>query len=117
MTTVLISIAGLAVAAAFGACIRVIAMERLNGAFPTGTLLINLVASFCLGATINAGRPWDVIIGIGALGALSTWSSVANDVASLARQGEGALAFTFLICTITTSVLAAWIGLQIAPAM
>jgi len=117
MTTTLISIGGLCIAAALGASIRVLCIAHLNGPFPTGTLIINLVASFGLGMLVNAEPPWDVVIGVGALGALSTWSSVANDVGALARQGEGPLALAFLVCTVATSILAAWVGLQLAPAM
>lgn len=104
---------GVLASAAIGAGIRFLASERLNGAFPYGTLLINVAASLGLGALSQAGETAQIIVGIGGLGALSTWSTVANEVAQLARAEEGWTAILYLVATITTGVLAAWLGIQL----
>lgn len=101
-------------AAAAGACVRVVACEELNRDFPFGTFMINIGAAFALGAISNLGSPWPTVAGVAALGALSTWSTMANEVAILARAGQGAMAALYLAATISTGVLAAWIGLQVA---
>ena len=107
-------IALFALAAAAGAVVRFLATENLNRSFPTGTLVVNVGASFALGLLSQAGPDWQTVAGIGALGALSTWSSVAVEVASLARDRQGALAALYLAATTTTGVVAAWLGIQLA---
>jgi CrcB protein len=103
-----------AIAAAVGACCRMLATEGLNGQFPYGTLAVNLGASLALGVLSQAGEQWQAVLGIGALGAFSTWSTVANEVARMARAGQGTLAALYLTLSTTTGVLAAWIGIQLA---
>lgn len=105
------------VAAAVGASVRYLAFRALNGTFPYGTLAVNLVASFALGALSEVEGFWQTVLGIGALGALSTWSTVANEVAELARERQGLLAVLYLWATATTGVMAAWIGIQVAAAV
>lgn len=109
-----LTVVGLLAAAAVGACVRFVVSDRLNGPFPYGTLLVNVVASGLLGAVSGLDEPWLTIVAIGALGALSTWSTVAVEVGQLARAGEGKPAALYLIATVTTGLLAAWLGLQIA---
>jgi CrcB protein len=103
-----------AVAAALGACCRMLATESLNSQFPYGTLAVNVGASLALGAMSQLGQHWQTVIGVGALGAFSTWSTVANEVARLARDGQGTLAALYLGLSTTTGVLAAWVGIQLA---
>ena len=102
------------VAAATGAAARFVAADLFNRVFPTGTLLVNVVASFALGWLTARGSEWDVVLGIGGLGALSTWSTVANEVAQMARDRQGPLAVLYLTATTTSGVVAAWAGLQVA---
>lgn len=106
------------VAAGLGAALRFTATEYLNDRFPYGTLLVNVGASFALGLVVGVGvgDPWQDLVGIGALGALSTWSAVANEVAQLARASQGGVAVLYLLATVSTGVLAAWAGLQLAAA-
>lgn len=103
-----------ALAAAVGAAARFLATENLNRSFPTGTLMVNVAASFALGLLSQAGPDWQAVAGIGALGALSTWSTVAAEVAHLARERQGPLAVLYLAATTTTGVVAAWLGIQLA---
>ncbi|MCP3990367.1 MAG: fluoride efflux transporter CrcB [Actinomycetia bacterium] len=102
------------VAAAVGATARYVASDVFNRAFPTGTLMVNIVASLALGWLSRAGSDWEVVIGVGGLGALSTWSTVASEVAQMGRDRQGALAILYLAATTTTGVVAAWVGLQLA---
>lgn len=102
------------VAAALGATVRYVAADVFNRVFPTGTLLVNLVASFLLGWLASRDQAWNTVAGIGAMGALSTWSTVANEAAQMARDRQGALAALYVMATVTTGVVAAWVGLQVA---
>lgn len=107
----------LAVAAAAGALLRYVIGELANVAVPFGTLAVNLAASFLLGLVAQAEDPIPVVVGIGALGALSTWSTAADETATLARDGEGRLAAAYLALTVTSGIVAAWLGLVIGRAV
>ena len=106
--------AGIVLTAAVGASLRFLVSERLNGHFPYGTLLVNVAAGFALGALSRLDEPWSVLVGVGAVGAFSTWATAANEIAELARSDEGGIALLYLAATVTLGVMAAWIGLQVA---
>lgn len=111
---IVVSIGLFIVAAAVGASARYLAARALNGPFPYGTLTVNLAASLALGVLSRQDGLWWTVAGIGALGALSTWSTVANEVGELARERQGLLAALYLWATATSGVVAAWIGIQLA---
>ena len=111
-----LTILALATAAIVGSGLRFAISESLNGRLPYGTLLVNVIASFALGLLSQAGEPWQTVIGIGALGAFSTWATVVNEAAQLARSGEGLAGLLHLGATMTTGILAAWLGIQVIAA-
>lgn len=102
-------------AAAVATCFRVVVCDQLNGDLPVGTFAINVAAAFALGAFSRLPGPWLTVVGVAALGAASTWSTAANEVATMARAGHGAQGLLYLLATVSSGVLAAWIGLQVAP--
>ncbi len=108
-----LTVAAFVLAAAIGTVVRVLAGGYLNGDFPVGTLVVNIAASLALGVIVAADEPLPAIVGIGALGALSTWSTAANEAAVMARNSNGALGVAYLGLTVSSGVLAAWFGLKI----
>ncbi len=98
--------------AAVGAAVRHVLSRWFNGTFPYGTLVTNLAASFALGLLAAAGDDARTLLGIGALGALSTWSTVANEAAEMARDRQGLQALLYVWATTSSGIVAAWIGLQ-----
>ncbi len=113
-----VTVALFAVAAAAGSALRFVVGRRLeNDDFPVATLTVNIVASFALGMITGADDPLPTVVGIGAIGALSTWSTAANEVAEMSRDGKGALAGAYLALSVSTCVLAAWFGLRLGPAV
>jgi CrcB protein len=114
---VALTVAGFVLAAGAGAGIRFLVGRQLNGEFPLGTLVVNLVASAALGVIAAAEDPLPVILGVGALGALSTWSTAANEAAEMARDDNGRLGLAYLGLTVSSGVLAAWFGLKIGAAL
>lgn len=108
-----LTVAGVAIAAAIGTSIRFLAGKHLNGDFPMGTLMVNLAASLLLGIIVAADDPLPAIIGIGALGALSTWSTAANEAAIMSRNDNGILGLAYLGLTVSSGILAAWFGLKL----
>lgn len=108
-------IAAFAAAAALGAVVRYLTGLMLNNDFPLGTLGVNLLASFLLGLLVGAdvGDHMGLIVGTGALGALSTWSAAANEAAIMARRGEGYLAMAYIALSVLSGVTFAWFGLRL----
>lgn len=105
------------VAAAAGAVVRFLLAGRLNRDFPIGTLSANLAASAAVGLAVSAPDPVATVLGLGALGALSTWSTAANEAAALSREEHGALGIGYLALTVSSGILAAWIGLRLGLAL
>ena len=103
------------VAAAVGAAVRAVVSQLANTEpFPYGTFAVNLVASLALGALSQAGDTWRLVLGLAGLGALSTWSAVASEVAGLARARQGPMAVLYLIASCSSAVVAAWVGIKLA---
>ena len=88
------------------------------GTFPTTTLFINLVGAFLLGALLEAlaknelrsqwARP---LLGIGVLGAFTTFSSIASETALLVRGGRPLVGASYVAATLLLGVVAAAAGL------
>lgn len=78
------------VAAAGAATIlRVAASARLNrDGFPYGTLAVNVFGSFVLGLLAGAGEATTVILASGALGSLTTFSTLAVETVELWRRSR-----------------------------
>lgn len=112
-------VAGFIAAAGLGAVVRFLVGLLLNNDFPIGTLAVNLLASFSLGLLVGADidDTMSIIVGVGALGAMSTWSAAANEVAVLARKNEGAMALAYLALSVLSGVAFAWFGLRLGRAL
>jgi len=106
-------------AAAVGAVVRFLTALVFNSDFPIGTLLINLLASLLLGLLVGAdtGETSRLIVGTGALGAMSTWATAANEAAVMARRNEGYLAMAYIALTVLSGVTFAWFGLRLGQAL
>ena len=104
-------------AAGLGAVVRFVLADRLNRDFPVGTLAANLAASAALGLAVSAPDAVATVLGIGALGSLSTWSTAANEAAAYSREDHGALGLGYLALLVSSGILAAWIGLRLGVAL
>ncbi|WP_370516757.1 fluoride efflux transporter CrcB [Salarchaeum sp. JOR-1] len=62
--------------------------------FPRSTLAVNVVGSFALGLLTfaNASEPWLLLLGTGACGAFTTFSSFAYETVRLVERGHPRLA-------------------------
>ena len=120
----------IALGAAVGAPTRFLVDRSLNGSWPRGTLLVNVVGSFVLGVAsgyaIHAAEPPKAmlaLVGIGFCGSLTTFGGfVAQtvDLFLLGRSGTGSssakrnTAYLYASASVVGCVLAGWIGLLIA---
>ncbi|WP_424951147.1 fluoride efflux transporter CrcB [Deinococcus sp.] len=84
--------------------------------FPWSTLTINVSGSFALGvlaalAARNVVSPeWRAAIGVGFLGAYTTFSTFSVDLDGLLTRGEGGRATLYLLGNVTLGLLAAVAG-------
>ncbi len=99
------------VAAASGAVARAVA-----GTNAWRTALLNIGGSFLLGLISMWSSPAITVVGVGALGSLTTFSSfVAHWIDKLESDSEGPLpAMIFVSVSIIGGVAAAYLGLEIA---
>lgn len=90
-----------ALGAACGAALRFLAGVRLDGRLHWGTLTVNLVGSFVLGALVGAAVGGHVmaLVGTGFCGGLTTYSSFAvQSVHGGPRRGTAYVAMTLVGC-------------------
>lgn len=114
----------IALGGAFGACSRYLLSELcvvlLGRGFPYGTLAVNVIGSFIMGLLIAAfenelisTEPWRQIIGLGFLGALTTFSTFSMDNVLLMQQGAFFKMGLNVLLNVVLSISAAWIGFQL----
>ncbi|HZN16451.1 MAG TPA: CrcB family protein [Acidimicrobiales bacterium] len=97
--------------AALGTLLRAEVNRRLNGSFPTGTLLINVSGSFALGLLHNASPAVLTAIGGGGLGAFTTFSTFAHHTVELADARRRAATALYVMASVLLAVGAAGAGL------
>ncbi|KYN87750.1 camphor resistance protein CrcB [Vibrio cidicii] len=114
----------IALGGAFGACSRYLVSELcvllFGRGFPYGTLTVNVVGSFVMGLLIAAfesellaTEPWRQVIGLGFLGALTTFSTFSMDNVLLMQQGAFLKMGLNILLNVTLSIGAAWFGFQL----
>ncbi|GLT19076.1 putative fluoride ion transporter CrcB [Vibrio zhanjiangensis] len=114
----------IALGGALGACSRYLVSELfvvlLGRGFPYGTLTVNVVGSFVMGLLIAAfenemlaSEPWRQIIGLGFLGALTTFSTFSMDNVLLIQQGALLKMGLNILLNVILSISAAWVGFQL----
>ncbi|MBB5632954.1 CrcB protein [Cryobacterium mesophilum] len=86
----------------------------------TGTMLVNLLGPFLLGALLQSlsvgtetsrRRALRIVVGVGFLGALTSYAELALDIVNVAERGEVVLAVTYGVATIALGALATWLGI------
>ncbi|KLV05806.1 MULTISPECIES: fluoride efflux transporter CrcB [Photobacterium] len=114
----------IALGGAFGACSRYLISELcvalLGRGFPYGTLAVNVIGSLIMGvlmSAINQGWleaiPARPLIGLGFLGALTTFSTFSMDNVVLLQQGEFLKVGINILLNVAVSLAACFIGYQL----
>lgn len=88
-------------------------MERHDG-FAAGTLIVNVTGSFLLGLLWDAASLTVTVLGVGGLGAFTTFSSFARDAVALAELGRMKAAAFYVGTTCVLGIAAASTGVAIA---
>lgn len=89
--------------------------------FPWGTLVVNVTGSFLMGVLIEVGALRQVLtpelrafVAVGTLGAFTTFSSFALDVATLWERGDTGATAAYVGASTLLSILALFAGLWTA---
>jgi CrcB protein len=81
--------------------------------FPWGTLAVNVVGSFVLGAVLGAvppGAPARLLLGTGLCGGFTTFSAFSAEAVALAERGQAGRAAAYVAASVALGVLAAAAG-------
>jgi CrcB protein len=121
MNNLFINISLVAFGGAFGATFRYLiglGMISLFGkGFPFATLSVNVLGSLIMGIIFQlvqqnsiSSSPWWPLIGVGFLGALTTFSTFSMDNLLLLQQGELIKAMLNVALNVVVCILAAYLG-------
>lgn len=102
-------------AAALGGFIR-FALEYFlppvgKSAFPRATLMVNVIGAFLLGIVLALPGEWQVILGVGLCGALTTFSGVSLQLHRRLKSQAVRPALIYAVTLITSGVTAAGFGI------
>lgn len=113
-------------AAAIGASARYLLdrylQERTTGAFPWGTLIVNVTGCFGLGLLTGLGLYHGLnatvrtVVGAGGLGAYTTFSTFTFETVRLAEDGAATEALRNVAANVVVGLVAASAGLAITAA-
>ena len=103
---------------AIGALCRSYVGQRVNSTYPFGTLVVNVVGSFVLGLVTFSGVGGDValLVGTGACGSFTTFSSFSVETFQLAEADDWSRAAVNALANLAGSLAAiglAWLLLQV----
>ena len=89
--------------------------------FPTTTFVINVSGAFVLAFLLeslqrrNASDHWlRLLVGVGVLGAFTTFSTMATELALLWRGGDAGIALAYAAASVAAGVAAVFAGLVLA---
>lgn len=107
---------GFVAAAAVAAVGRSLVGRRLNRPdhLPVGTLAVNVAGALALGMLAGWEAPAVTIVGVGGLGALTTFSTLAVEVDALLADDRVGTALAYVGVTVVLGVGAAGAGLALA---
>jgi CrcB protein len=87
------------------------------GAFPIGTLLVNVLGCFAIGVLSGISEARGVLspelralLVVGLLGGFTTFSAFANETVVAARAGAMAMAAANVLLSVAACLAAAWAG-------
>lgn len=98
--------------------------QRFGSEFPYGTLIVNLAGCFVIGLfmqlvtdRIIVNPYWRLLITVGFLGGLTTFSSFSYETITLINEGALLYAAYNILISVAAGLLATWLGIAIARAV
>ncbi|MDB2331560.1 fluoride efflux transporter CrcB [Alteromonas sp.] len=114
----------IALGGAIGACLRYFCTTTIDSLFgknmPFGTLTVNIVGSFalaCLYGLIErhdiSDSPYRALLGVGLLGAFTTFSTFSIETLTLLENGLWHKALANVFLNVGACLLAAWLAIEL----
>ncbi|MDF0535610.1 fluoride efflux transporter CrcB [Shewanella yunxiaonensis] len=94
-------------------------IQLFGSSFPFGTLTVNVLGSFLMGVVFALGQLSHVspeikaLIGVGFLGALTTFSTFSNETLLLMQAGDWLKAFLNVVLNLGICLLMVFLGQQL----
>lgn len=97
------------------------AAEKFGTDFPYGTLIVNVVGCFIIGAFMTLATErlivspyWRLLVTVGFVGGLTTFSSYSYETFKLLQDADIMMAITNLLANVMIGFLATWLGISLA---
>ncbi|MGI2261430.1 fluoride efflux transporter CrcB [Shewanella sp. GXUN23E] len=119
MTNILFVAMGGAIGAVCRYLISIFMIQVFGTGFPFGTLTVNVLGSFIMGVIYALGEVSHVspelkaMIGVGLLGALTTFSTFSNETLLLMQDGEWLKAGLNVVLNLTICLVVVYLGQQL----
>lgn len=88
-----------------------------------GTVVVNLLGPFFLGVLLQLlaegaesrrRRAMRLLVGVGFLGAFTSYAQLAVDAVTVCQHGHAVLALVYVLATIAAGAVVAWLGIMTA---
>ncbi|QFU22762.1 fluoride efflux transporter CrcB [Shewanella eurypsychrophilus] len=119
MNNILFVALGGSIGAVFRYMISILMVQLFGSAFPFGTLLVNILGSFMMGIIYALGQVSEVspeikaLVGVGLLGALTTFSTFSNETLLLIQSGAWLKAFFNIALNLCLCIFMVYLGQQL----
>jgi CrcB protein len=97
-----------------------LALDRLGGGFPWGTLIVNLLGGLLIGmlaglfARGGGNEPLRLLLAVGVLGGFTTFSAFSLETYDMIAQGSLAAAFAYVLASVVGALIMLVAGLWLA---
>ncbi|MDO6619240.1 MULTISPECIES: fluoride efflux transporter CrcB [unclassified Shewanella] len=119
MSNIMFVALGGSIGAVFRYLISIFMLQLFGSSFPFGTLLVNVLGSFLMGVVYAIGQASQLspelkaMIGVGLLGALTTFSTFSNETLLLMQEGLFAKAILNVLLNVVLCIFMVYVGQQL----
>ena len=119
MNNILLVALGGSIGAVLRYLISIFMIQVFGSSFPFGTLLVNVIGSFFMGVIYALGQMSHIspelkaLIGIGLLGALTTFSTFSNETLLLMQEGDWLKAILNVVLNLSLCLFMVYLGQQL----
>ena len=120
MTNIMFVALGGSIGAVFRYVISILMLQLFGSSFPFGTLLVNILGSFLMGIvyaisleTSHLSPEIKAMVGVGLLGALTTFSTFSNETLLLMQEGLFVKAILNVLLNVILCIFMVYVGQQL----
>ncbi|GIU52823.1 putative fluoride ion transporter CrcB [Shewanella sp. KT0246] len=120
MTNIMFVALGGSIGAVFRYVISILMLQLFGSSFPFGTLLVNILGSFLMGVVYAIGLETShlspeikAMVGVGLLGALTTFSTFSNETLLLMQEGLFVKAILNVLLNVILCIFMVYVGQQL----